>query len=36
MDSQTIKPIIGRVGGKWRILKWAIEHIKRFEWPLLG
>jgi site-specific DNA-adenine methylase len=30
----TIKPIIGRVGGKWRISKWVIEHIKRFEWSL--
>jgi site-specific DNA-adenine methylase len=34
MNSQTIKPIIGRVGGKWRISKWVIEHIKRFEWSL--
>ena len=30
----TIKPIIGRVGGKWRISKWVIDHIKRFEWSL--
>jgi site-specific DNA-adenine methylase len=30
----TIKPIIGRVGGKWRISKWVIEHIKRFDWSL--
>ena len=30
----TIKPIIGRVGGKWRISKWVIENIKRFEWSL--
>ncbi len=30
----TIKPIIGRIGGKWRISKWIIEHIKRFEWSL--
>lgn len=30
----TIKPIIGRIGGKWRISKWVIEHIKRFEWSL--
>jgi site-specific DNA-adenine methylase len=29
-----IKPIIGRVGGKWRISKWVLEHIKRFEWSL--
>lgn len=29
-----IKPIIGRVGGKWRISKWILEHIKRFEWSL--
>ena len=29
-----IKPIIGRMGGKWRISKWIIEHIKRFEWSL--
>jgi len=29
-----IKPIIGRIGGKWRLSKWIIEHIKRFEWSL--
>lgn len=29
-----IKPIIGRIGGKWRISKWILEHIKRFEWSL--
>ena len=32
--SKKIKPIIGRVGGKWRISKWILEHIKRFEWSL--
>jgi site-specific DNA-adenine methylase len=29
-----IKPIIGRVGGKWRISSWIIEHIERFDWSL--
>ena len=29
-----IKPIIGRIGGKWQISKWILEHIKRFEWSL--
>jgi site-specific DNA-adenine methylase len=30
----TIKPIIGRIGGKWSLSKWVIEHIKRFNWSL--
>ena len=33
-QKKQIKPIIGRIGGKWRISKWILEHIKRFEWSL--
>lgn len=34
MTKTLIKPIIGRVGGKWRISNWIIEHIERFDWSL--
>jgi len=33
--TNTIKPIIGRIGGKWRISSWIIKHhIERFDWSL--
>jgi site-specific DNA-adenine methylase len=29
-----IKTISGRIGGKWRISGWVLEHLKRFDWSL--
>jgi DNA adenine methylase len=30
----SVKPIIGRVGGKARLAPWIIEHLKRFQWSI--
>lgn len=30
----TVKPIIGRVGGKSRLAPWIIEHLTRFQWSI--